>query len=188
MQVHTRSILSVSVRYSKMFGKIFLCLAILCLLNVNMNMRNAFRCCFTNYNFWIQGSSANSVDNVLEKLLNVVTAASKNEGYRCQSLEKCTCKYPVNKLTRRDLQALRWAFLAERLSVDAVEKITNDVFEKFAGEYSLDETFEASVSFLVQWSDVLSFLYEFHYSWRSWGYPLPEHSSIARIRHSPVFS
>lgn len=92
-----------------------------------------------------QGASADLETDVLEKALSVAIFASKSDAYLCQSIDRCTNKYPEQKLTQDEIDALKRAFLAEQLDEEAVERLSYDVLEKFEGEYSLDEKFEASV-------------------------------------------
>lgn len=98
---------------------------------------------------FLQGSSAESVDDLLDKALRVAAVASRNEIYSCQNEEKllqeCDKLYPMQKMTQEDLDVLRTAFLAEQLSADVVERVMNDVFRKFTDDHRLDEMFKAAV-------------------------------------------
>lgn len=85
------------------------------------------------------------MDDVLEKLLRMATAASKKDAWSFHPLE---IDDPMKKFTQEDLDALRTTFLAEQLDADAVEKMMNDVFQKFAGDLGIDERFDAAVRVL----------------------------------------
>lgn len=85
----------------------------------------------------------------MEKALKLGASASRNSVPSCSNdaeiIEKCTRNHPMIKLTPADIDAINAAFLAERLSADVVNKMSNDVFSKLADDRSLDELFEISV-------------------------------------------
>lgn len=51
----------------------------------------------------------------------------------------------MQTLNRTDLHELQKFYLTEQLDVAAVDKMLNEVFEKFTSDYSLDDSFRALV-------------------------------------------
>lgn len=92
------------------------------------------------------------MNDALNKLLRVATAASNNGAYSCQDsmdiVEKCTWKYPT-MLTQGEFDALHTAFLTVQLNTEAVERMMNDVFAKYMSDLSIDEIFKAAVRVII---------------------------------------
>lgn len=89
------------------------------------------------------------MDVALEKLLRVAEAAVKGAVPSCQddeeTITECTSKYPMEKVTQEEIDAVRTAFLAEQIDAERVDKWLSRIFQKFAGNWSTDRIFKASV-------------------------------------------
>lgn len=85
------------------------------------------------------------MDDALEKFLRMLATASKSNAYSCQTIGRCTELHPIQKLTQEDLDAFNTVFSNAKLNAELVNKLKNDVFQKFAGDYSMDEIFKSSV-------------------------------------------
>lgn len=77
----------------------------------------------------------------------MAAAASKTNAYSCQFVERCTNTNPLEKLTQKDLDEFESVLLAAKLDTKLVDKVMNDVLQKFVGDQSMEEIFKAKVTF-----------------------------------------
>lgn len=94
-------------------------------------------------------ASSDPVDVALEKLLRVVESVMDNTIYNChhdkETTAECTSKYPTEKVTQEEIDAVRTALLAEQLDAGTVDKFLSYTFQRFASNLDADSILLAAV-------------------------------------------
>lgn len=85
------------------------------------------------------------MNDALEKFLRIAATASKSNAYTCESIDRCIAQHPMQKLTQEDLDAFNTVLSLPKLDTKIVEKVMNDVLQKFFGDHSMEEIFKAKV-------------------------------------------